>query len=322
MVLFEVIIPIFAIMLCGFLAGRLALLPSNGGSSLNYFVYYFALPALLFSSISTAPVDQIINVNFILANLFTVLDCFALTVLLFKVIFKKRFPELSMYAMITTYGNTGFLGIPLLVAAFGQDAAVPAAIVTFIYDLTIVTLVVLTFELKKVAVEEHNSQAKFLPMVGWIVKSIVLNPINASLLLGVTVAIFQLSLPEPIYVFTDVLGPAAGPTALFALGLGLTGERNILKGKNYRFSEFMTLLSLKLIILPLVAAYFVYIVFPLEDNLWAMAVIILSAMPTGAVVNVFADKYQTLVKQAPLYILATTIISIITISIILIIIVG
>src|SRR5690554_5365471 len=117
-VLFQVVIQIFAIILCGFLAGRLSLLPFSGTSSLYYFVYYFALPALLFFSLSTAPVEQITNMRFIIVNLLIILSCFILTILIFKFVFKKKFPDLSMYGMITTYGNTGFLGIPLLIAAF------------------------------------------------------------------------------------------------------------------------------------------------------------------------------------------------------------
>lgn len=316
-VLFQVVIPVFAIILCGFLAGRLSLLSVQGTSSLNYFVYYFALPALLFFSVSTAPVEQILNPTFILANLSIIFSCFLLTILIFRYIFKKKFPDVSMYGMITTYGNTGFLGIPLLVAAFGQEAAVPAAILTFIYDLVIITLVTGTFETAKVLNKKHSGQTSLLILPGMIAKSVLLNPINASLLLGVIVAVAQIPLPEPVYVFAETLGPAAGPTALFALGLGLSEQQTVLKNKNYQLSELFTLLGLKLVALPLIAALFVYVVFPLDDDLWATSVVILSALPTGAIVYVFAEKYQTLMKQVPLYILATTVVSIFTISVFL-----
>jgi hypothetical protein len=222
-----------------------------------------------------------------------------------------------MYGMITTYGNTGFLGIPLLVAAFGQEAAVPAAILTFIYDLVIITLVTGTFETAKVLNKKHSGQTSLLILPGMIAKSVLLNPINASLLLGVIVAVAQIPLPEPVYVFAETLGPAAGPTALFALGLGLSEQQTVLKNKNYQLSELFTLLGLKLVALPLIAALFVYVVFPLDDDLWATSVVILSALPTGAIVYVFAEKYQTLMKQVPLYILATTVVSIFTISVFL-----
>lgn len=321
-VVFGVVIPVFAIILCGFLAGRFSLLPFAGASSLNYFVYYFALPALLFFSLSNAPVEQIANVNFILANLFTILSCFIITMIIFVFIFKKKFPEVTLYSMVTSYGNTGFLGIPLLISAFGQDAAIPAAIATFIYDLVIITIVIVSFETTKMMKNKQNEKGKAVPMFGPIIKSIILNPINASLLLGIIVALFEITLPQPIYVFTDVLGPAAGPTALFALGLGLTGERNVWKNKTIKLNEFITLMGLKLILLPLLAIFFVQFVFPLEDDLWTTSLVILSAMPTGALVYVFADKYNTLIKQVPLFILMSTLVSIITITVFLVFSIG
>ncbi|MFC2949535.1 AEC family transporter [Virgibacillus sediminis] len=319
-VLVEAVLPIFAVILCGFLAGRLSLLPYSGTSSLNYFVYYFALPALLFSSLAQAPVEQLANRNFILANLFILLGCFILTILIFRFIFQKSFPDVAMYGMITTYGNTGFLGIPLLVAVFGQDAAVPAAIVTFIYDLTIITLIVITFESARKLTDGQKSG--MTPMFRSITASVLLNPINASLLAGIFVAVLGISVPGPIFAFTDILGPAAGPAALFSLGLGLSAERHVLKNKHYHVGEFITLLSLKLLGLPLLAVAAVYFIFPVSDPQWAASVVILSALPTGAVVYVFAEKYDTLVKQVPFYTLATTAVSIISISIFLMLLIG
>ncbi|MFD1037746.1 AEC family transporter [Virgibacillus byunsanensis] len=320
-VMFEVVIPIFAIILCGFLAERLSLLPAGGTSSLNYFVYYFALPALLFFSLSTAPVSQIANFNFIMINLIIALSGFILTVLIFLLVFKKKFPDLSMYGMITSYGNTGFLGIPLLIAAFGQEAAIPAALATFIYDIVIITIVIASFEVAKSLMNKQGEKVNVVPMFASIAKSVLLNPINASLLLGIMVAVLQIPIPESVYVFTEVLGPAAGPTALFALGLGLASERSVFKNKEYHVSELITLLFLKLIFLPILAICLVYFAFPLDDELWATSIIILSALPTGALVYVFADKYNSLVKQVPLYVLISTLVSIITISIFLIVLV-
>lgn len=314
--LFRVVIPLFAIILCGFLAGRFSLLSFNSTTALNNFVYYFALPALLFLSISTAPVEQLLDWNFILLNICIIATMFVFSMLIFRFVFKKRFPELSLYGMITTYGNTGFLGIPLLITAFGQAAAVPAAIINFVYDVLIISFIIITFELAKTREnKQQNSPVHWLQL---IIKSIFFNPINASLLLGVLVALTSIPVPQPIYVFTEILSPAAGPTALFALGLGLSGERNVLRNKHYQLAELLTLAGLKLIALPLLAIFYIYFVFQPENAMWAKSVILLSAVPTGALVYVFAEKYNTMAKQVPLYILVTTILSIFTIAFVLI----
>ncbi|WP_058306309.1 AEC family transporter [Gracilibacillus massiliensis] len=310
--LLQVVIPLFAIILCGFLAGRFSLISFNSTSSLNNFVYYFALPALLFLSISTAPVEQLLDWNFIFLNVSIITTMFVFSMLIFRFVFRKKFPDLSLYGMITTYGNTGFLGIPLLITAFGQAAAIPAAIINFVYDVLIISFVIITFELEKS--RKDNPTNLFL----LIIKSIFINPINASLILGVLVALTSIPVPESVYVFTEILSPAAGPTALFALGLGLSGERQVLKNKNFQMAELMTLVGLKLIVLPLLAIFYIYFIFQPENAMWAKSVILLSAVPTGALVYVFADKYKTMTKQVPLYILVTTVLSIFTIAFVLI----
>ncbi|SFE99540.1 AEC family transporter [Alteribacillus iranensis] len=321
-VLLQVIVPIFAIIGCGWVADRLSLIPGEGVVSLNHFVYYFALPALLFSSLSTAPVSQLINENFILATLFTILTGFIITVFLFTYIWKHHFPELSLYGMIATYGNTGFIGIPLLTAIFGEDGTVAAALATFLYDVILITLVVMSFETEKVVNNKHRNQKNILPVTGMIGSSVLLNPINASLLLGIVVAIMHVPIPSFVSVFTDTLGQAAAPAALFTIGLGLGGQNSLFKSKTHHVSEFLTLLSLKLVVLPLIAFLFAFVIFPFDNETWAMSVVILSALPTGAVVYVFAEKYQTLVKEVPLYTLAITVVSMLTISLILLIMVG
>ncbi|WP_058306365.1 AEC family transporter [Gracilibacillus massiliensis] len=314
--LFRVVIPLFSIILCGFLAGRLSIISFNSTTALNNFVYYFSLPALLFLSISTAPVEQLLNWNFILLNICIISTMYVFSILIFRFIFKKNFPELSLYGMITTYGNTGFLGIPLLITAFGQSAAIPAAIINFVYDVLIISFIIITFELAKI--RKNKQQNGPTHLLRLIVRSIFFNPINASLLLGVLIALNTIPVPQPIYVFTEILSPAAGPTALFALGLGLSGERNVLKNENYQLAELITLVGLKLIVLPLLALFYIYFVFQPENAMWAKSVILLSAVPTGALVYVFAKKYNTMAKQVPLYILVTTVLSIFTIAFVLI----
>ncbi|WP_226376928.1 AEC family transporter [Oceanobacillus halotolerans] len=316
--MFQVVIPIFAIIVCGFLAGRFSLLPSNGTTTLNFFVYYFALPALLFYSLSTASTEQLTNTNFILANLLIILCCFIVTILIFTIVFKKKFPDVSLYGMITSYGNTGFLGIPLLTAAFGQEAAIPAAITTFIYDVVVISFVIISFEISKATKSKQTDQRQLVPMLGSIGKAILLNPINLSLIIGITVVLLEISIPQSVYVFAEVLGPAAGPTALFSLGLGLASERSVWKNKEIELKESITLIVLKLIMLPILAFVIIHYIFPIEDDLWTTSLVILSALPTGALVYVFAEKYQTLQKQVPLLVLTTTVISIFTISIFLV----
>ncbi|MDQ0298035.1 putative permease [Salibacterium salarium] len=305
----DVIIPIFSIILCGLIAGKFELIRESGVKALNFYVYYFALPALLFFSLAGATKQEITSISFIMVNVLSLILCFVLAIIVFLVLFKKSFSEGLIYAMASSYGNTGFLGIPLVIAAFGQEAAVPAAIINFTYDLILITIVVVSFELNRLF--KKNEKAS---LVKPVMEAVLLNPINASLLAGCSVAVLQIPVPTAINVFTDTLGAAAGPTALFALGLGLswsnTGHQNGISG----IKEYTTFMSIKLAIQPIITWWLVTFVFELND-LWAMTAMLLSALPTGAIVNVMADKYHTLVDRVPKMIVLSTIISVFTLSI-------
>ncbi|WP_102028991.1 AEC family transporter [Salirhabdus sp. Marseille-P4669] len=213
--------------------------------------------------------------------------------------------------MASSYGNTGFLGIPLLIAAFGQEALVPAAIATFMYDVLLITFVIVSFELRK----KHQT-----PILKRLLKTICFNPINIALLLGILVAMLKIDVPLSVQVFCETLGNAAGPTALFALGFGLVRDKGIPMEK-IKISELSIILSLKLFVQPILAFLLIRFAFPLEET-WAIALIILSGLPTGAMAYVFAERYKTLYEQMPKWILATTISSLLTLTILLLFLVG
>ncbi|QHS24315.1 AEC family transporter [Virgibacillus sp. MSP4-1] len=315
-IIINAVIPIFAIIFCGYLAGRFRFVSVSGAQALNDFVYYFALPALLYYSLSTTPIEQITNWPFISLNVIVAITCFFTAAVLARVLFQRKLPDISIYGMAASYGNTGFLGIPFVVAAFGQEAAVPAAIATFTFDIIIITFVVMSFE---ISASVRNKKSSYISLPFNIAKAVFQNPINASLLLGITASLLQLPIPGFIHVFTDTLGAAAGPTALFALGLGLLRERQDVRVEPSTKKEMGVLIGLKLLYMPLVMGILILFVFTIENELWATVAILLSALPIGALLNVFADKYRVMSDWAPIMILLSTLISILTLSGVLIV---
>lgn len=298
-----IVVPIFAIILFGYIAGRTNLLPHHSSHILNNYVYYFALPAILFFSIATAPIDQLTNFPYLIGNVIIIIGGFFLAFVIFKLIFQKKKEEATLLSMAASYGNTGFLGIPLMIAAFGQEAAVPAAITTFLYDFILLTIVVLMLETK--------GQDSILKS---IFKTSIRNPINLAILFGIFIAFLKLSLPGPVKVFTETLGNAAGPTALFALGLGLVRQGQKKDKKNS--IDISIIFILKLVVQPLIAILLVTFVLDIEP-LWEISFVILSALPTGALTNVFAERYNIYQKQMPSWILYTTLLSLGTLTVFL-----
>ncbi|QKG83624.1 AEC family transporter [Kroppenstedtia pulmonis] len=304
--LIDVMLPVFGIIVVGYIAGRIRLVEKASSKSLNNYVYYVALPALLFISLANAPIEELLNWGFIGSNLAGILISFALCIILARLFFGRKLPQSSIHGMAASYGTTGYMGIPLMIAAFGKGAALPAAIATLIHNIPVIALVILLFESMK------NSERK-QELLKNISKAIFLNPLTISVLAGICFSIFRIELPVSLDIFSQLLADAAGPTALFALGVGLVGQKNFFSSTSTAKSEVLLTTFIKIFIQPLLTIIFVLYVFDLE-GLWATVAIIMSALPVGAGVYVFAQQYDSFKDETSQAIIVSMLISIPTLT--------
>ncbi|WP_088102879.1 AEC family transporter [Halalkalibacter urbisdiaboli] len=336
-IIFDVLIPVFAIILCGILAGIYKVVDVSGSKSLNNFVYYIALPALLFLSLAEAPVSYLTNWGFLFTNLFGILTSFLVASILSLLVFKRKFPNVATYGMAASYGTTGYMGVPLLIAAFGQTAALPAALATLIHNIPVIIIVTISFELyralKQTSYREvaravgsgdaiiPGTVSQEKPNIGTIllnvIKSVFLSPLTISVLAGIIVAVSNIQLPKSALVFSQLLSDAAGPTALFALGLGLVGQGKLFTKLAINKAEVTIIIISKIIVQPLVTLFLALYVFQLE-GIWLTATIIMSALPVGAGAYVFAQKYESFKEETSVSIVISMLISIVTISLLLV----
>ncbi|WP_102693067.1 AEC family transporter [Rummeliibacillus pycnus] len=313
-IIVNVILPIFAIIAVGYIAGSSGMVPKSGAKTLNNFVFYIALPALLFKATAAAPIEQLVNWQFIAINLGGILASFILAVLISKWVFKKDISSASLYGMNTSYGTTGYMGIPLVIAAFGSEAALPAALATLIHNIPVISIVLLVCE--SALVINNNKQEKKLNILWQIIKPVVTSPLTISVIAGIIVAIAKIPLPTAVWTFSDLLANASGSTALFAIGLGLVGQMTLIKESEFNKIEIGVIVSLKLIFQPFITFILFMYVFDIEP-LWAVVSLIMSALPVGAGVFVFAQKYEKMMNQTLMAILVSIFISVISLSIIL-----
>ena len=124
------VFPVFGLVACGFVAGRFGLVSQASSHALNQFVYAFALPAMLFVAVYRGSLDEILSGRFLLAviaaTLATALAGFALSHFLAG----AKPAESTLRALNASFANTGYLGIPLVTVAYGERAALPAALAT------------------------------------------------------------------------------------------------------------------------------------------------------------------------------------------------
>ena len=293
----DVVLPVFAILAAGWAAGRFGPFKQSAAGVLNDFVYWIAFPALIFRAMATAPLSATFDLPFLAAYSGGVFGVFALTYVVGLVVFQARPAALSLQAMCAIFANTGYMGVPLLPVAFGPEALLPAIILTVYNAAFMVALFVALIEL------DLRAENPPLMVVAGVLRAVLLNPLVLSTVVGVAWSAAGLGLPVPVRRFCDILGAAAGPTALFAMGLFLVG-----KPLRAGLGEVTWLVVLKLVAMPALAAWLA--LGPLGlSTLQANSVIVGAALPTGPLVFVLAYRYRLYVERATSVILISTVLS-------------
>ena len=124
--IFTVAVPIFGVILTGFLAGRWRVLGGEATTALNAFVSYFALPVFFFGSLVRTPVQAVLDPAPIAGFGLAVLASFALGMLVTRLVSGGGLAAMSLQAIAASWGNVGYMGVPLCLAAFGEQGLPPA----------------------------------------------------------------------------------------------------------------------------------------------------------------------------------------------------
>mgnify|MGYP001302783182 CR=1 FL=1 len=298
----DVVLPVFGIVLAGWLCGRFGLLGQASSEALNRFVYFVALPALFFLSMAQAPVAEILNLPFLAAFGGGVLLVALLSLPVSRLAFRNGLGPSGLHALSATFSNTGYMGIPLLVTAFGPEGALPAIIATVLNGAVVMAIGIAVIEAD--LARGRGAARIVLDVAGGVARS----PLVLSAAAGIAASALGLPLPRPLVTFCDILGAAAPPAALFAIGLFMAG-RSITTG----LAEVSWLTALKLLVQPVVTWVIAVPVLGL-DPFWAASAVVLAALPTGSLVFVLASQYGVYVQRATATILVSTVLSVITLS--------
>ncbi len=300
--LLNVSLPVFGLIFCGYLSAKFRILGPQSSEALNSFVYYFALPALLFIFVARAPVERIFYLPFLAAWGGGLAITFILMLLVAKLIYADGLGVMTLRAMNSIFANTGYMGIPLVMTAYGESAALPAIMATVTMSVVFVPLIIISLEIEK------RGETEPAAVLRGVAEALVKNPIVIPVVLGVLVSSLGLSVPAPFANFADLLGNAAGPCALFAMGMFAAGQ-SLRSG----VGETGVMTGAKLIVHPLVTWVLVTRVFEM-DHLWAVVTVVVAALPTGATCFVLAQRYGVFVARTSSVTLASTLLSVITVS--------
>ncbi len=145
----NVVLPVFAIVLAGYACGRFRLLGPGGSEALNGFVYFAALPALFFGSLAKVELSQIFNWPYLSAYLLGLLASAVVALIVGRLVFRTRGAALAVQNMGAIFANTGYMGIPLAITAFGREAALPAILLTIVNGALVMGLYILWIEAQR-----------------------------------------------------------------------------------------------------------------------------------------------------------------------------
>lgn len=295
--------PIFAIIACGFMATYWRIIDSAGRAGLNTFVYYFALPAVTISLVANADLRGQFEWIFVIAFLCASLALFSLSFVVARIFFKLKLNYSIVFATACVYGNTGYFGLPFAIIALGQEASVVIILCTATDLVVMLTLATILLERGKI-----SESASFAQMVKGTALSIVKNPIIVSVVAGVLISISGVQFPEMGDRFFQLLGTAAAPCALFALGSSLGDE-----GMSSVGPQTFVISFLKLAIHPILVWFAMFHLFPVDPE-WATAAVVAAAMPVAVTVYILAQQFDTYIARCSASILVSTALSVASLS--------
>jgi hypothetical protein len=304
--LLNAVIPIFGLMAAGFAVGRFGVLGAGASAPLNRFVFYCALPALLFRAVALAPLADVLRWDFILVFSIGIAVIAGLALVGSALLFNDAVAPATMRAVNTSYGNVGYLGIPLAAVAYGEKGVVVAGITIVLNTVLIIAPATALFELSARREADGGRAA------GGALLAIATNPLILAIILGLALSAGGASLPTPFDAFLKLLGDAAGPTALFALGLYISGRPLV---RLYGQLAFATLL--KLAVFPALVWGLALWVVPLEP-MWAALAVLMAGTPIGAGSFVLAERYGIDTGETSTAIVVTTALSVPTLAFLLI----
>jgi predicted permease len=295
-------IPFFGLIFLGAGARALDFCDENGAVLLSKFAFFIALPPFLFYHIASNDPLEFFNFGFLCRYEVVTILIFGASGLLARWIYGLTRNESGIFGLNTAYPNYGYMGVPLVILAFGEEAALPMGLMLFADTIVLLLMTALFIT---------GLSGSLLSTIGRIMLTMIKNPLLQSVGAGLAFAASGLAMPLVMERFVQLLAGAAAPAALFALGATLYGQpiRSAIK-------EISHISMIKLVIHPLLIAV-VFLMIPGQDPLWIKVAIIASCLPVAANVFMLSQFYGAYSGRTASAILASTVLATFTVPAVL-----
>ncbi len=215
MTVIALVLPVFTIILTGWMAGASGYLPRSLSGPLVQFAYNVAMPALVFLTIAEERLEALLEWEFIAAFGGGSMLCFGLVYVGARVGWHRSAGASALIGASAAMTNTGFVALPVLQALYGPPGVLAAAVAT-------VLVAVLMFPPLIWLLERDRDRPSGGRAAGGLFRTILLNPLIISTMLGLGWSLSGLPLPSPLKDFASIFGDTLTGCALFSIGLGLS----------------------------------------------------------------------------------------------------
>jgi predicted permease len=295
-------LPFFLIIGLGWAAARRRFFDDAATAALTRFVFYFALSAMLFRFAATLSLGEVLDWSLIAAYLTATLAVYLVAT---AVAFARRLPlaEAAFEAQCAVIGNVGFLGLPMLGLLMGERAVIGimqmlAVDLIFFSSLAVILVT---------ASREGRISARALANIAL---GLARNPMIVAIGAGFLWSGFRLPVPQPMEEFLTLLGAAATPGALFAIGASLASKSAV----RLRVAGWLSFL--KLVVHPAAVAGATLLLFDVPRDM-AAVLIAAAALPVAGNVYILAAHYNVAPQRVSASILISTVFSVLTLSAVL-----
>ncbi|WP_028355777.1 AEC family transporter [Bordetella petrii] len=292
-------LPVFALILTGWLAARGGVLGPAATDALNRYVVYLSLPALLFRAMAQADPAQM-HWGFAAAFAGGIAVTFAAIALT-----RRRYrplADLSIEGLAASYTNAGYMGIPLCLALLGPASLAPAVIATLLTACVLFGAAISLIEF-----DQHRDRSLGATLYK-VARALARNPLLIAPLLGLASTLSGVAAPAGLDRYLELLAASASPCALVTIGLFLAQAQPGGAGGGVG-----RLVAGKLLLQPAVTAILAFLVFPMPA-MWAWCAVLMSALPIGTGPFMLAQLYGRDARAASRAILLSTVLSVPTVS--------
>lgn len=324
------VLPLFFVMLIGYAASYAPKFPPGVEPALNVFVFYVALPALLYKVVARADISDGIPGSFLWISVASTLAFAALCWLGFRYLLRVGRARALAGMLSTSFGNVSYLGIPIILGVMGPQAGFAAGMGQLVHNVIFMLgfPVLAQILLPSGAGGQHQSSPARIART--IRNALIQSPVTWAMLAGAAVVLFAVPVPQPVEDTVDLLSAAAAPGALFVIGMSL--KRTIARSRAKRNTpvdavgvagtvkwaktSIAVMVLGKLVALPLLTVAMLLAFAPDLDRIWFNAAVLMAAMPVSATAYIMAQNDTGDGEATAVAIVITCVLSVIALPVI------